>query len=250
MKGQEAGVMAPTGNIKYFVSYFIVFAVVAVLIVNQSESRDSNPAEQLTIQDPSTTSDEVVYVDELVSLELSSLEKISAFEFLFSGDQDIEEEEPDADISENLSAIDDPGTLYYPIILEASRRYQVDPLLVKAMIEVESGFNPNAVSHVGAQGLMQLMPSTAKYLGVEDTFNPEHNINGGVKYLKKLLDRFNGDIRLALAAYNAGSRKVRKYRGVPPFSETKNYIEKVFKLHTDYKKSQSKSVKAVFITQS
>lgn len=249
MTGQKDGALAPTGNFKYFVCYFIVFAVTAVLIVNHSESRDSNSTEQLTSLSQTTVSTTVVSMDNLVSLEIASHEKESAFEFLFSNYHEAVIELPEEDI-EALSAIDDPGLLYYPIILEASKRYQVDPLLVKAMIEVESGFNPNAVSHVGAQGLMQLMPSTAKSLGVKDSFNPEHNIDGGVKYLKKLLDRFNGDIRLALAAYNAGSRKVRKYRGVPPFSETKNYIEKVFKLHTDYKKTESQSVESVFLTQS
>ncbi|MBU1169985.1 MAG: lytic transglycosylase domain-containing protein [Proteobacteria bacterium] len=151
---------------------------------------------------------------------------------------------------DDLSVFCDLEQLYYPLIVKASRRYKVDPLLVKAMIAAESGFNTNAVSHVGAQGLMQLMPSTAKALGVKDSFNPEHNINGGVKYFKKLLDRFHGDVRLALAAYNAGSRKVHKYRGVPPFAETRKYIDKVFKLHTDFKNTESVSLKRVLLSQS
>jgi len=92
-----------------------------------------------------------------------------------------------------------------------------------------------ALSKRGAKGLMQLMPVTAKSLGVEDSFDPEDNINGGVMYFKKLLDRFEGDVELALAAYNAGSRYVRKYGGVPPFRQTQTYIQKVFKYHRHYK---------------
>lgn len=238
MKGQEAGVMTPTSNLKYFVSYLIVFAVAAVLVVKHSESRTSNPPVQLTLHSDSS------YVAKVMGEQFNPNE--TAFEFLFCYVEEPEKEE----VKDVIPEISGPEDLYFPIILEAAKRYQVDPLLVKAMIEVESGFNPNAVSHVGAQGLMQLMPRTAKYLGVEDSFNPEHNINGGVKYFKRLLDRFNGDIKLALAAYNAGSRKVHKYRGVPPYSETRNYIEKVFKLHTDYKKSKSESDKKVLLTQS
>ncbi|MCD6224380.1 MAG: lytic transglycosylase domain-containing protein, partial [Deltaproteobacteria bacterium] len=100
----------------------------------------------------------------------------------------------------------------------------------------ESGYNPKALSKKGARGLMQLMPRTAKWLGVVDSFNPEHNINGGVRYLKQLLKQFDGDVELALAAYNAGSRNVRQYNGVPPFKATKFYITKVFKYYDIYKK--------------
>lgn len=125
--------------------------------------------------------------------------------------------------------------LFHPIILEAADRYEVDLDLIKAIIMVESSYNPNAISRRGAKGLMQLMPKTAEALGVGDSFNPEHNINAGVRYFKKLLDQFNGDVKLALAAYNAGSRKVRKYNGVPPFKTTQCYIKKVFEYHQYYK---------------
>ncbi len=125
--------------------------------------------------------------------------------------------------------------LYGTIIEEAAYRHQVDPALVKAIIMAESGYNAKAISKKGARGLMQLMPKTAEALGVEDSFNPEDNIYGGVEYFGKLLNRFDGNVELALAAYNAGSRKVRKYRGVPPFKATKYYIKKVLMYYQTYK---------------
>ena len=121
------------------------------------------------------------------------------------------------------------------IIQRAANRYEVDPALVRAIIMAESSYNPKAVSKKGAKGLMQLMPRTAEYLGVEDSFNPEHNIDAGVRYFKQLLDQFNGDVKLALAAYNAGSKRVRKYKGIPPFKDTQYYIRKVFEYHQRFK---------------
>lgn len=152
----------------------------------------------------------------------------------------------------SIRKINKPKTseqLYYPIVVKISLKYEVDPLLVKAVIVAESGFNANAVSRVGAQGLMQLMPRTAKELGVIDSFNPEHNIDGGVKYLKKLLDKYQGNVEIALAAYNAGCRNVRKYRGVPPYKETRKYVKKVSALHEMYKKLNSENVKETLISQ-
>ena len=122
------------------------------------------------------------------------------------------------------------------LIYQAAELYQVEPALIKAIIMAESGHNPKALSKKGAQGLMQLMPRTARWLGVVDSFNPEHNINGGVRYFKQLLKQFDEDVELALAAYNAGSRNVRQYNGVPPFKATKFYITKVFKYYDIYKK--------------
>ena len=124
---------------------------------------------------------------------------------------------------------------FHPIILQEANRYKVDPCLVKAIIMAESGYNPKAISKRGAKGLMQLMPSTAEALGVEDIFNPEQNISGGIRYFKQLVNRFDGDVKLALAAYNAGSQKVRHYQGIPPFKSTQYYIEKVFKYYKLYK---------------
>ncbi len=127
---------------------------------------------------------------------------------------------------------------YYPIITKAAARYEVDPNLIKAIIMVESSYNPRAVSRVGAKGLMQLMPRTARAMGVEDCFDPEHNINGGVRYFKWLLTKFDGNIELSLAAYNAGRRKVLKYNGIPPFKATQQYVKKVDEYYTQYYKLQ------------
>jgi soluble lytic murein transglycosylase-like protein len=135
--------------------------------------------------------------------------------------------------------------LFHPIILQEASRHEVDPALVKAIIMAESGYNPNAISKKGAKGLMQLMPSTAQALGVEDAFNPEQNISGGVRYFKQLVNRFDGDVKLALAAYNAGSKKVRHYQGIPPYKATHYYIEKVFKYYELYKDQMTEKMKEV-----
>ena len=124
---------------------------------------------------------------------------------------------------------------YNPIILDAAALHDVDLTMIKAIIMAESGYKRRSVSKHGARGLMQLMPGTAKALGVKDIFNPEENIHAGVRYYKSLLDRFDGDEKLALAAYNAGVRNVRKYKGIPPFSETRRYIKKVLAYRRFYK---------------
>lgn len=113
------------------------------------------------------------------------------------------------------------------IFEEAAEKYNVPLNLLKAMAKAESNFNEKAVSSAGAQGVMQLMPATAKALGVEDAFDARDNIMGGAKYIAEKLEQYNGDIDLALAAYNAGSGNVRKYGGVPPFQETRNYIKRI-----------------------
>ena len=116
---------------------------------------------------------------------------------------------------------------YEAAITEHARRHQVAADLVRAVIQVESAFNPIAVSNKGAMGLMQLMPATAVELGVANPFDPDENIRGGVTYLRRLLDRYDGNVELALAAYNAGVGNVEKYGDVPPFKETQNYVKKI-----------------------
>lgn len=113
------------------------------------------------------------------------------------------------------------------IFEEAADRYNISVDLLKAVAKAESGFNPNAVSKAGAIGVMQLMPATARSLGVTDPYDARQNIMGGAKYLKENLDRFNGNVSFALAAYNAGPNSVQKYGGIPPYSETQNYVKTV-----------------------
>ncbi len=120
------------------------------------------------------------------------------------------------------------------LIQETADRHDVDVALVKAVIRTESYFNPNATSRVGASGLMQLMPQTARRYGVTDLYSPRQNLDAGVRHLKYLLQRYSHQLHLALAAYNAGEEAVERYGGIPPYPETRDYVKKVLKFHELY----------------
>lgn len=126
---------------------------------------------------------------------------------------------------------------------QAARQYDLDPLLVHAVIQVESAYNPYAISHAGAQGLMQLMPATARSLGVHNSFDVEENIRAGVRHLKELKDTYKDD-RLALAAYNAGAGAVNKYQWIPPYPETQDYVYKVGKKYGEARRAAATQVAA------
>jgi len=135
-----------------------------------------------------------------------------------------------ASVSVNIDSTVAPIELrhaYDDIIAEAASRYALDPRMIKAVMQTESAFNAMAVSPVGAIGLMQLMPAVAEEYGATDPLDPRQNIMAGAKYLRRLLDSHKGNVRLALASYNAGPGNVAKYRAIPPFKETRNYVKKV-----------------------
>jgi len=121
------------------------------------------------------------------------------------------------------------------IIYLSATRHGIDPALVKAVVKAESDYDAGATSPVGARGLMQLMPETARLMGVKDVLDPEQNIDGGTRYLTRLLDHFNWEVSLAVAAYNAGESAVRKHGGVPPYSETRDFVEKVMGYYRAYR---------------
>ena len=119
---------------------------------------------------------------------------------------------------------------YHDLIIEAAQTYDLDPRLIRSVVQVESAFDHMAVSRAGAKGLMQLRPTLARELQVHNPFDPRQNIMGGARYLRRLLDMHEGDLRLALASYNAGPRNVTRYGGVPPFRETQKYVERIIDL--------------------
>ncbi len=131
-----------------------------------------------------------------------------------------------------------PGTKKFDAIIQnAARRYDVDFSLLKAIIRAESSFDPQAISRKGARGLMQIMPQNFGTLDIQDPFDPEQNIMGGTRYFRSLLDRYQGKVSLTLAAYNAGPTAVDRYRRIPPYAETQDYVQKVLRFYEHYKKN-------------
>lgn len=124
---------------------------------------------------------------------------------------------------------------YDSVIQQLASQYRLEPALVKAVVHVESAFRPNARSHKGAQGLMQLMPGTAKRFGVKDAYRPSENLLGGVRYLRWLYNHFNGNVTFVLAGYNAGENAVKRYGGIPPYRETQQYVQRVLTLRDLYR---------------
>jgi hypothetical protein len=143
-------------------------------------------------------------------------------------------------------AVTDP-TAYDRLIRRTATAHQVDAALVKAVMHVESAFNPHAVSNKGAQGLMQLMPETAERYGTVDLFDPVQNVRAGVMYLKDLQKMFKNNTRLVLAAYNAGENAVIRYRGMPPYDETQDYVRKVMKVHREYLATETQTTRVASV---
>jgi soluble lytic murein transglycosylase-like protein len=136
---------------------------------------------------------------------------------------------PRVSVSVNRMVAMPPRHAYEPIIKEAAQTYSVEPALILSIMEIESAFNPFAVSRAGARGLMQLMPQLAKRLGVKNIFDPRENIMAGARLLRELLDRHDGNLPLVLASYNAGPTAVARYKAIPPYPETQNYVRRVLR---------------------
>jgi soluble lytic murein transglycosylase-like protein len=156
---------------------------------------------------------------------------------------EIDRFEPDLTPAPAPVSISPATTSLQDVVLGSSERYRLDPDLVNSVIRAESGFNPHAVSRKGAQGLMQLMPQTASTLGVANPLDPQANVEGGTRYLRELLERYNFDLIKALAAYNAGPQRVQRYGGVPPYYETRAYIARIIRDFNQKKLAEQKQAR-------
>ncbi len=171
------------------------------------------------------------YVDENGVIHFTNCPRDPKFKLYI---RESKEDVGDDNNSSSVASIRDSKE-YDSLISEFSRKYQVDFALIKAIIRAESGFNPLAISRKGAKGLMQLMPETAQRVNVSNVFNPRENIEGGVRHIKYLLSLFNNDLRLSLAAYNAGENIVGELRSIPPYRETVDYVKRVLSFYQSYK---------------
>ena len=177
----------------------------------------------LFIAVPPLYADIYVYVDSEGVLHFTNVPTSSSYKIYIR-------EKPDRSLNSDVTR------RYDQIITDAAERHGVSFSLLKAMIKIESDFNPRAISKAGAMGLMQIMPENIKELNIKDPFDPRENIMGGTRYLKQMIDRFNGKLSLALAAYNAGPNTVERYQRIPPFTETEDYVEAVMKYYSIFKK--------------
>jgi len=174
------------------------------------------------------------YEDERGVIHFTNCPGDSKFKlYIREGKDDVEGERVSLPTPPSISKKE--ATNYDELIREFAKKYNIDFALIKAMIRAESDFNPAAISKKGAKGLMQLMPETALRMNVSNVFNPRENIEGGVRYLKYLLSLFNNDLRLSLAAYNAGENIVSELRSIPPYRETVDYVQKVLNYYQSYK---------------
>ncbi|WP_456364426.1 lytic transglycosylase domain-containing protein [Priestia aryabhattai] len=181
-----------------------------------------------TSQEEANSSETSIVTNKVSTLSTSGTNNSAASSNIINTNSLVSNVSSANNISSNTSIKQISGNNKYDsIISEMALKYNVPFDLIKAVINAESSFNSNATSSTGAMGLMQLMPATAKWLGVNNAYNARDNIEGGAKYLSYLLNRFNGDTKLAVAGYNAGPGNVEKYKGIPPFQETQNYVKKI-----------------------
>jgi len=174
------------------------------------------------------------YVDDNGVIHFTNCPRDPNFQlYIRESKEDVGTEAPSPGPAPSLSSVDSKN--FDTFIIEFARKYEVDFALIKAMIRAESGFDPYAISRKGAKGLMQLMPETALRMNVANVFSPKDNIEGGVKYFKYLLSLFNNDLRLSLAAYNAGENIVSQLGTIPPYRETVDYVRRVLNYYRSYK---------------
>lgn len=157
---------------------------------------------------------------------------------------------PDVPFSKARPLSQDERNRFFRLIDAAAQEHRIDPALIRAVVKAESDYNPTAISPAGALGLMQLMPGTARDLDVKNPFDPEENIRGGVQYLRYLLDRFEGSVPLAVAAYHAGGQNVDRHGGIPPIPATRDYVKRVMMLHKRYLGTAPKADQAIYTVRS